>query len=225
MGKWAITILKSVLICAIIFPDSSVFSNWVYFLMDQYSVGLFGMTDPFWGKIINLMAISLTLLAGGLARIFFLKPTLPNYFMLIVVVLPWLGIGALMRNGTHTYYTRTKLLGFKDIFAAVLLGWGLMGLFWLLPDCFPSLGSNLDGIWINLSRSPIVLLIGMAFLLGFFSQASVKIFPTARKIMWVSLIEFFKGESDNSLKHHLRGINGILFLSIPAQSNRVSDGT
>jgi hypothetical protein len=180
------------------------------------------MTNPFRGKILNMAAISLILGVVALARQFLLKTNMPDYCMLIVIIPAWLGIGALMKNGTHTVFTRTKLLGFIEISAAVFLGWGLIGLFWFLPGLFPTLRSNVYGIEITLSRSPEVLLASMAFLMGFFSQASVKIFPAARKQVCVSMTEFVKRWSETSLKIYLQGIKGILFLSTPTRENNAA---
>jgi len=175
------------------------------------------MTDPFRRKILNLATIALLLLVWGAVRLILsVRFAISNqHLSLLIDIPPWLGIGALMRNAIHPH-TRGKLQGRKEFFAALILGWVLMGLFWFLPGVFPSLRSSVHGLGINLLKSPLVSLIGMAFCLGFFMQAGVKLFPYARKGTKASLVEFFRGDSGNSFQNFLEGIKKILFVFIPA---------
>lgn len=155
------------------------------------------MTDPSWRKLLSLAIIVLLVVAwGGIRLILSLRFVISNHHLsLLIDVPPWLGIGGVMRNVIHPH-SRAKLQEWKDFFVALILAWGLMGLFWFLPFVFPSSQTNAHGIEINLLNSPIVLLISMAFWLGFFIQVFVKLFPCARKQTSASLVAFFRGVSE-----------------------------
>jgi len=175
------------------------------------------MTDPSWRKILSLATIALLLAAwGGVRSILSTRFVISNHHLSLLIDVPaWLGIGALMRNTIHPH-NRVKLQGCKEFFATFFLAWVLIGLFWFLPSGFPSLQLNVHGIEINLLQSPLVLLISMAFLLGFCMQVFVKLFPFARKQASASLVAFFRGDSGSSLRIFLESIKKILFPSIPA---------
>ena len=176
-----------------------------------------GITDPSWRKISNLASMALLLAAWGGVRFFLSgRSMLSNKALPLLLDVPvWLCSGTLMRNAIHPY-TQSKLQGAKEFLATFLLAWAWMGILWFLPAQFPSLQSDIHGIGINLMKSPLVLLISIAFLVGFFMVTLVKLCPVARKQTRASLAAFFRGDSGSSLQIILEGIKKILFPSIPA---------
>jgi hypothetical protein len=176
-----------------------------------------GMTDPSWRKILSLATIALLLVTWGGGRLILsTRFVISNHHLSFFVdVPPWLGIGALTRSTIHPH-TRMKQQGCKEFFETFILAWVLIGLFWFLPAGFPSLQLIVHGIEINLLKNPLVLLISIAFLLGFFMQLVVRFSQFVRKKVSASLIAFFRGNSGSSLHSFLEGIKKILFPSIPA---------
>lgn len=165
------------------------------------------MTDPSLRKISNLATVVLSMVGWvGVRAILSGCLAICDYPTSLVVDVPaWLSIGALMRNAILPN-NRVISQGSIEFLETFLLGWILVGLLWFLPVWFPSLQTNVNGIGINSQKSPLVLLIIMAFLLGFFMQAFVKLFPFAWKQASTSLVAFFKGDSVNSLQYYWENV-------------------
>ena len=140
----------------------------------------------------------------------------PKAPIIFLHILTWLILGALVY-----LYSQDASANIRVDVSAIIIGLIILVVIWYLPTWVPDAKAKLSefGFNLDLQKSPLVLWVAMAFLLGYYRRMTLKIREVvinyAKKNLGIMEEEDQKGNANHRFSVFLNGLSQILGFSEP----------